>query len=304
MNKPDVTLERMRSFVRVAERGNLSAVARELGVGQSTITRHLRELEDAIGVPLINRTTRHVALTDEGRRYRSSAIEILRLVDEAADEIRGEGEGVAGSVRVSCSAFFGVMHACRLIFAFQDRYPGVRVDFVLTDERTDLVRDGVDIAIQIGPQPNSEMMLRSLGQFRKILVAAPRYLERHGRPTMPEDLSSHEVIRKTDLSKSGQLVLTGPGGELHIATFKGRFRVDQGLAAREALIAGRGISPVPRWLVDDLIEDGKLEIVLPGFLCPPIPLNMLIVPERSSIRRVQLLKDFLVENVKSIPGVE
>ncbi len=125
MDRSDVTLERMRTFVRIADRGSLSAVARELGVGQSTITRHLRELEDAVGVPLLSRTTRRLTLTDEGSRYYANSVKILRLVEQAGDEARGTRGAPAGSIRISCTAAFGVLHVSRLLFAFQDRYPDI-----------------------------------------------------------------------------------------------------------------------------------------------------------------------------------
>jgi DNA-binding transcriptional LysR family regulator len=155
MDRSDVTLERMRSFVRVAERGSLSAVARELGVGQSTMTRHLRELEDAVGAPLLSRTTRRVALTDEGSRYCANCVQILRLVEQAGDEVRVTRGAPAGTIRVSCTAALGVLHVSRLIFAFQDRYPDIGLDLSLTDERVDLVREGVDIALRLGPLADS-----------------------------------------------------------------------------------------------------------------------------------------------------
>jgi DNA-binding transcriptional LysR family regulator len=131
MDKSEVTLERMRTFVRVAERGSLSAVARELGVGQSTITRHLRELEEALGVPLLSRTTRRMALTSEGSRYYANAVQILRLVEQAGDEARNTRGSPAGTIRISCTAAIGVLHITRLIFAFQDRYPDIGVDLSL-----------------------------------------------------------------------------------------------------------------------------------------------------------------------------
>ena len=164
MDRSDVTLERMRTFVRVAERGSLSAVARELGVGQSTVTRHLRELEEAVGVPLLSRTTRRVTMTDEGSRYYANSVQILRLVEQAGDEARGTRGASAGTIRISCTAAFGVLHVSRLIFAFQDRYPDIGVDLSLTDERVDLVREGVDIALRLGPLTDSSMKLRALGQ--------------------------------------------------------------------------------------------------------------------------------------------
>ncbi|OWJ59852.1 LysR family transcriptional regulator [Inquilinus limosus] len=304
MDRPDVSLERMRSFVRVAERGNLSAVARELRVGQSTITRHLRELEAAVGVPLLSRTTRRVTLTDEGRRYHADCIQILRLVEQAGDEARAARGAASGTIRVSCTAAFGVLQVSRLVFAFQDLHPGIVVDLNLTDDYVDLVREGVDVALRLGPLADSSMKLRPLGRSRRLMAAAPAYLAARGRPSVPQDLAGHEGIRMTNVAGSETLVLEGPGGERHTVPFGGRFRVDHGLAAREALAAGRGISPAHRWLVDDLLADGRVEAILPGWEPPPVPLSLLIVPERAGIARVRLLVDFLAERIAGIPGIE
>ncbi|HWT98538.1 MAG TPA: LysR family transcriptional regulator [Terriglobales bacterium] len=300
---PDVTLERMRSFVRVAERGSLSAVARELGVGQSTITRHLRELEDAVGVPLLSRTTRRVTLTDEGSRYYANCLQILRLVDQAGDEARGTRGTAAGSIRLSCTAALGVRHVSRLIFAFQDRYPDIGIDLSLADERINLVREGVDIALRLGPLTDSSMKLRPLGASRRLLVAAPSYLAARGRPVVPEDLIGHEGIRMSNIAGSETLILNGPGGSRHELPFGGRLKVDHGLAARAALIAGRGIGPAHHWLVDDLLADGRVVTILPDYTPSPMPFNMLIVPERAGIARVRLLVDYLAAASASIPGI-
>jgi len=303
MDKSDVTFERMRTFVRVAERGSLSAVARELGVGQSTVTRHLRELEEAVGVPLLSRTTRRVTMTDEGSRYYANSVQILRLVEQAGDEARGTRGASAGTIRISCTAAFGVLHASRLIFAFQDRHPDIAVDLSLTDERVDLVREGVDIALRLGPLTDSSMKLRVLGQSRRLLVAAPDYLAARGTPSVPQDLSGHEGIRMSNIAGSDIVTLQGPGGDRHAVPFAGRLRVDHGLAAREALVAGRGIAPAHHWLVDDLLAAGRLEPILLDYSLPSVPLSMLIVPERAGIARVRLLVDFLAEQIGGIPGI-
>jgi DNA-binding transcriptional LysR family regulator len=303
MDKQAVTLERMRSFVRVAERGSLSAVSRELGLGQSTITRHLRELEEALGVPLLSRTTRRVTLTDEGSRYYANAVQILRLVEQAGDEARETRGAAAGTIRISCTAAFGVLQVCRLIFAFQDRYPDIGIDLNLTDERVDLVREGVDIALRLGPLTESSMKLRPLGQSRRMLVAGRDYLSVHGRPKTPRDLAGHQGIRMSNIAGSDTLVLLGPRAERHEVPFGGRFRVDHGLAARAALAEGRGFGPAHRWLVDDLLNEGRVEVILPDYAPPPVPLNMLIVPERAGIARVRLLVEFLAEEITRVPGI-
>jgi DNA-binding transcriptional LysR family regulator len=303
MDRSDVTLERMRSFVRVAERGSLSAVARELGLGQSTVTRHLNELEEALGIALLSRTTRRVTLTDEGSRYYQNCLAILRLVEQAGDEARSASDAPAGTVRLSCTASFGVLHVTRLIFAFQDRHPGIDIDLSLSDERIDLVREGVDIAIRLGPLADSSMKLRSLGRSHRLFVAAPRYLARHGTPVSPDDLARHQGIRMTNVAGSAMIALEGAGGEHYNVPFDGRLRVDHGLAVHEALLAGRGIAPTHRWLVDDLLASGQLEPILTGYTLPSVPLSMLIVPERAAVARVRLLIDFLASEIAAIPGI-
>ncbi|MGK6316863.1 LysR family transcriptional regulator [Neorhizobium sp. DT-125] len=304
MDKSDVTLERMRTFVRVAERESLSAVARELRIGQSTVTRHLRELEQALGVPLLSRTTRRVTLTEEGSGYYGSCVQILRLVEQASDEARVARGAPAGPIRISCTAALGVLHVSRLIFAFQDHYPDIGIDLSLTDERIDLVREGVDMALRLGPLTDSSMKLRSIGESSRLLVAAPVYLAKRGRPLAPEDLPAHEGIRMSNITGSDRLILRHASGSRHEVSFDGGLRVDHGLAAREALVAGRGIAPAHLWLVHDLLADGRLEAVLPDYAPPSVPLSMLIVPERAGISRVRLLVEFLTEQIGGLAGID
>lgn len=303
MDQSSVTLERMRCFVRVVERGSLSAVARELGIGQSTVTRQLRELEAALGVRLISRTTRRLAVTDEGGRYYADCLEILRRVERAGEAVRDQSGAAAGTIRISCTAALGVLHVTRLVFAFQDSHPGIEIDLGLTDERIDLVREGVDLALRLGPLADSALRLRTLGQSRRLLVAAPGYLAARGRPRVPEDLAAHEGVRMTNVAGSDTLVLEGADGARHAVAFGGRLRVDHGLAAREAFVAGRGIGPTHHWLVADHLAAGRLEEVLPEYRLPAVPLSLLIVPERAEIGRVRLLVDFLAAAVGTIPGI-
>ncbi|GGP28213.1 LysR family transcriptional regulator [Silvimonas amylolytica] len=301
--KPDITLERMRTFVRVAERGNLSAVAREFRVGQSTVTRHLHELEAAIGLPLLSRTTRSVTLTDEGRRYYQHCTQILRLVDQASDEIRDARGAQEGLIRISCTAALGVLHVSRLIFAFQDQYPGIHIDLSLTDERVDLVEEGIDIAIRLGVLSDSNLKLRTVGVSQRKLMAAPDWLTAHGDPQTPAGLVGQEGIRMINVAGSDTLMLTGPDGTRHALPVGGRLRVDHGLAAREALAAGRGIAPTHVWLVDDLLAAGRVRVILPDYSLPPMPLNLLIVPERAALARVRLLVDYLAHELARLPGI-
>ncbi|NIE79191.1 LysR family transcriptional regulator [Asaia sp. As-1742] len=303
MEQSMISLERMRTFVRIAERGNLAAVARETGAGQSTITRHLRELEEALGVSLLTRTTRRTALTDEGTHYYAHCVQILSLVEQASQEMRDTRQATAGTVRISCTGALGVLHVGRLVYAFQDQNPGIRVVFGLTDERIDLVRDGVDIAVRLGPLSDCAMKLRTLGESKRLLVASPEWLQRNGPVRRPEDLSDREGVRMSRVQGSDQLVLQDATGRNHIVPFHGRLIVDHGLAARDAFLAGRGYGPAHRWLVEDCLRDGRLVPVLPYYTLSSVPLSMLIAPERTNLTRVRLCVDFLTEGIIGIPGI-
>ncbi|MFC0239027.1 LysR family transcriptional regulator [Rhodopseudomonas telluris] len=303
MDRSAVTIERIRTFVRVAERGSLSAVAREHNVGQSTVTRQLQELEAAIGAPLLSRTTRRVTLTEEGNRYYARAVQILRLLEQASDEALGSSGAPAGTVRMTCTASFGVMHISRLIFAFQDRYPDIGIDFGLTDQQVDLVGEGVDLALRLAPLTESSLKLRPLGLSQRLMVASPKYLAIHGTPTTPQDLARHQGIRMMNVVGSDMLTFEGPDREIHRVPFGGRLRVDHGLAVREAMMAGRGVAATHRWLVDDLLASGRLQVILPDYRLPSVPLYLLIVPDRAGIARVRLLIDFLVKQIRTVPGI-
>jgi DNA-binding transcriptional LysR family regulator len=298
-----VSLDRMRTFVRVAQRGSLSAAARELGIGQSTVTRHIKELEQAVGIPLLGRTTRRVTLTEEGNRYYANCLQILRLVEQASEEARDARRVPLGAVRLSCTAALGVLHITRIIFAFQDKYPDVWVDLNLTDERIDLAREGVDIALRLGPIVDGAMKLVKVGVSSRKLVGSPDYLSNHGRPTRPTELVQHNGIVMSNVAGSDQLFLSGPDGTRLAASVSGTLRVDHGLAARAAVAAGRGIAPAHLWLVQDLLDAGKLETVLDDYELDAVPVSLLVVPERAGIARVQLLADFLVEEIRKLPGI-
>ncbi len=304
MDKSAVTLERMLSFVRVAERGSLSAVAREHGVRQSTVTRHLAELERALGVPLLSRTTRRVTLTEEGVRYHAEARNILRLVDQATDEARSAGGDLAGTVRVSCTAALGVRHVLRGLFELQDRHPGLNIDCSLSDVKINLVREAVDVAVRLGPLADSSMHVKPVGQSRRVLVASCDYLDRRGTPGCPDDLLGHQSIRMTNVIGSGGLTLHRAGDEAWSVPISGRLKLDHGLAAREALIQGRGIVAANVWLVDDLLASGAIRQVLPGYSLDSMPLSILFVPARAKLRRVRLVIDALAAFLRELPGID
>jgi len=303
MDDGNVSLDRMRTFVCVAQCGSLSAAARELGIGQSTVTRHINELEEALGVALLGRTTRRVTLTEEGSQYHANCLQILRLVEQATEEARDARRVPVGMVRVSCTSALGVMHLTRIIFAFQDKHPDIRIDLNLTDERIDLARAGVDVALRLGPVMDDAMKLVAIGASSRRLAGSRDYLASRGRPARPAELTNHNSIVMSNVAGSEHLLLSAPDGTRLMVPVSGTLRLDHGLAARAALAAGRGIAPAHLWLIQDLLDAGKLETVLDEYDLDAVPVSLLVVPERAGIARVRLLVDFLVDEIRKLPGI-
>jgi DNA-binding transcriptional LysR family regulator len=296
-------LELMRTFVRVVERGSLSAVAREAELGQATVSRHLKDLETMVGTALLQRTTRRIGLTEAGAQYYERAKAILGLVEQTHEEIRTSQARPSGVIRLSCTSAFGIRHLCRILFAFQEQQPRIKIELNLTDERIDLIKEGMDLVVRMGALGDSGLVARRLGQAERVLVASPDYLARHGEPRRPRDLAQQNGIRFLGLAGSGELQLIGASGKRETVPLNGDFQADHGLALREAFLAGRGIGPAHIWLVADLLESGRLKIVLPEYRLDPIPLHVLTMPGRAKLARVRLLIDHIAREFATVPGI-
>lgn len=191
-----------------------------------------------------------------------------------------------------------------MLFAFQNTHPQIRIDLGLSDERVDLIRAGVDVAIRLGTLPDSSLLARKIGDLRRVLVASPEYLAHHGVPRRPADLADHNGIRFAGLAGSEILALTDSTGRKEAVSIVGNFQVDHALAIQEAYLAGRGLGPAHYWLVADLIEAKRLRIVLPEYRLAPVSLHLLMVPGRNRLTRVRLLVEFLAREMTRVPGLQ
>jgi DNA-binding transcriptional LysR family regulator len=232
-------LEAIKLFVRVARSGSFSKVAREVGIAQSSVSRIVAELEKDLGAALLSRTTRAVVLNEAGRTYLCRVEQILAALDEAGQTARGTGE-LRGILRVGTPFSLGLREIVPGLPLFLDANPALRLDVVMDDQRRDLVREGVDVALRIGKLAESTATSRRLATVQRVLVAAPAYLERSGAPATPADLARHPVI-------------VGPAGDTPEAwTFSrqgrkttvrvhSRLSVNNNEAAVAAAVAGLGI---------------------------------------------------------------
>lgn len=282
----------MAVFVRVVESGSFSAVARELGSSQPTISKQVQALEAALGGRLIARSTRRLALTDEGQRYFEHCRQILAAVDSAELSFQTGREQVAGALRVASSVSFGRTCIAPFLGEFLGRYPQVNLELQLSDRNEDLVSEGIDVSLRIGELPASGMIARNLGQMRRLVLAAPTYLDAHGTPRTPEDLTRHNCLVFTRLPDAGTWTFSRDGREQSVRV-GGNARSNSSEAIREMVLSGLGVSLSPDWLFSADLAAGRVVPLLRGFTPRPLPIHALSPANRRQSARVRAFVEFL-----------
>ncbi|VAW50436.1 Transcriptional regulator, LysR family [hydrothermal vent metagenome] len=287
----------MAVFRRVVEAKNFSAVARETNMSQSTVSKHIAALEERLGTKLLNRSTRSLKLTDAGKEYYHHCIRILNDFQEAEASI-GKGKiKPTGTLRISTSAAFG--RACMLpsLNTFFNDYPDIDLDVLFHDDYIDLVKEGIDLAIRIGPLADSSLIARKIGTSPRLVVASPEYLVKHGRPKKPGDLAKHNCLLYT-LQKAPDLWYFNSAQEGDESVrVTGRLKASSPDAICDATVEGLGISILCEWNARKYIEDGRLKVILPDFHPTAYDINA-VYPERKFVsQKVKQMIEFLKEAI-------
>lgn len=290
----------MKLFARVVETGRFSVVARELGSTQPTVSRTIAALEAHLGVRLLNRSSRAVTLTDDGRQFYGLATRALEAVAEAETGV-GRRRGMpSGLLRLGTPVAFGRLHVATRIPAFLDRYPDVEIELAMSDAFVDLVETGLDLAIRIGDLSDPSLIARRIGTTRRVTVASSAYLARRGMPKLPADLARHDCIVYTRLATGNRWHFAGHDGPVAVEV-TGRFRADNSEAVREAVLGSAGIAVVPVWLFPDEIGDGRVTILLTEFEPTRLPIHAVYPSRRQVASKVRAMIDFLAAEFDKCP---
>lgn len=286
-------LEAWAIFAKVVERGSFSRAALELGLAKTTVSKTVTRLEERLQTSLLHRTTRKLSPTQSGLISLERASRILSDGKAIEADILAEAAVPHGVVRIASTSAFGTEALAPLLPDFLKLYPEVSLDVCLTDEPIDIVADGFDIGVQIGPQPDSSLRVTHLFSFRRPLVAAPALLDRAGRPEDPSDLAALPAIFASNGKALGDWKLTNAAGTSSPLSMRNVLCVNNPRAMIPALLAGLGAAVIPEFFVWRELEEGRLEHVLPGWWAPPGPIDMLTPPGRARPARVRVLMDFL-----------
>ncbi len=249
-------------FARVARTGNMSAAGREMGLSPAVVSKRISLLEEKLGARLFQRTTRQLTLTETGEGYFKRVVDILTLVDEAEDFVSKRNTSPRGLLKVTAPTSFTRLHIAPYLPAFMERYPDIELDFHLTDNFVDIIRDGFDVAVRIGELPDSSLVARKLAPDTRVICASPKYLAEHGVPRTLADLEGHNCL-SAGAQETWQI--EGPNGEREMLRLKGNLRSNSGEFIREALLLGIGIGLRSTWDIAEELQSGKLQIVMPGY---------------------------------------
>ncbi len=287
----------MLAFVKVAESGSFTSAATQLGVSVSAVAKAVARLEEELGIQLLVRSTRKLALNDDGRDYYARCLQILNDIEDAEASLKSAGETPKGQLRVSFPALFGRLTFLPRVEEFNRRYPDIVLNVSLDDRQVDLIERGLDLAVQVGEINNPRYVTRVLNRGQRVTAASPAYFKMHDKPETPEDLIQHRCIasalfpvwpysvkgKRIEVAVRGPLVLTG------------------GDAVREAALLGLGVAQSNWWTVRHDLTDGSLIEVLKPYAVEGQPISVVYPPTRHVPRKLRVMIDFLVE-ITRIPA--
>jgi DNA-binding transcriptional LysR family regulator len=283
----------MTVFTRVVDSGSFSAAGRQLGLSPSAVSKLISRLEDRLGARLLQRTTRQLSLTEQGRNYYRRAKQILADIDEAEAEVSAAQTTPSGTLRVNGSVAFTKYQVVPRLPAFLQAHPDLHIELELTDRPIDLLQEEVDVAIRLADPQDSSLIVRRLATNRRMVVAAPSYIEKFGAPETPQDLIKHNCLRISAQSSLNDWDFSTPEGHntVHV---QGNFEVNDGDSLHQAVLAGIGIARLATYLVGPDIHSGKLIPLLADFTHDRASIYVAYPHRRHLSPKVRAFVDFLV----------
>jgi DNA-binding transcriptional LysR family regulator len=288
----------MKVFVAVGELESFAAAARRLDISPAAVTRAVSALEDMLGVKLLLRTTRSVRLTQAGSRYLEDTRHILASIFEANEAAAGINATPKGELAVTAPILFGKKFVMPSIVRYLQQYPEVDVSAYFLDRIVNMVEEGMDVAVRIGPLPDSGLKALRVGRVRRMLCASPEYLARHGVPQHPSDLPAHAVIATTNLSPRAGWRF-GVTDEPTLVRIKPRLTVTSNDGAIAAAVGGLGIARLLSYQVVDEVASGQLQVLLADYEEAPWPIHVLHRESKHGSAKVRMFVDMLAHELRA-----
>ena len=294
--------EDLRTFIAVVQANSFAAAARRLGVVKSAVSRRMQELENRLGAQLLNRSTRTLSLTEAGRNFYDKATVLLADLEEAESIASGGAVEPVGTLRISGPSSFGNMHLAPVVCGYLERNKRASIQLSLDDAKVDVIAQGFDLAVRIGPLHDSSFAARRLATIRRVACASPAYLKRHGTPKVPADLARHHGLTHSRWGDKEYWTFVDPATAEETAVSVGsRLHINGGEALREAAIDGCGITILPTFIIHRAVLAGALVPVLLPFERPSSSLHVIYPSRRNVSAKVRTFVDFMAARFGPTP---
>jgi len=291
-------LQAMHLFVRVAELSSFSAVAQQMGLARSAVTRQIAALEQHLGIKLMVRSTRRLMLTSAGAAYLEKCRVILNLVEAAETGVAEERQTPRGMIRISLPLTYGLMRVAPILLDFARRYPEVQLDMDYTDRRVNLIEEAIDLSVRITSRLGATEIARRIGSSQMHAVASPAYLAEHGTPRHPTELIHHECLSYTTTAESKQTWSFEVDGVLTAYPIRARIHSNNGEALNDAVERGLGIALQPDFIIERSLQLGKVVTILNEFPLPELGIYAMLPSNRQVPHRVRVLMEFLADQLR------
>ncbi|MES2365401.1 MAG: LysR family transcriptional regulator [Pseudomonadota bacterium] len=292
-------LDSMRLFIRVVELGSFSAVAQQMNVARSVVTRQIAALETHLGSKLLARSTRRLSLTSTGASYLEKCREILSLVDAAEACLTDDQQAPRGHIRITLPYSFGIQQLMPMFGDFMAANPAISIELVFSDQRVNLIEGGFDLAIRISDHLDPGDVARKIGSSRAVILAAPDYLQRHGRPKHPKDLVQHECAGYLLTAHASWPFIID--GKTQWFPVSGRLKANSGDALLAAAIRGICITSAPTFMAEIAVREHQLEMLLTGFKTSEVGIYAVFPSNRYVPHRVSTLVEYLAQRIGPKP---
>ena len=291
-------LHAMAIFIQIVDRGSLTLAAGSIGTSLPSVVRTLAALEESLGVRLLNRTTRRISLTPEGRHYLARCRSILAEIDEAETELSSQRQEPRGELRVTAPVLFGQLRVTPIVTRFVRQFKNVSVELLLLDRVVSLVEESIDVAIRIGHLADSSLIAIPAGHVRRVVCASPQYLKDRGLPREPKDLLKHDCLRLIGIAPGAAWDFHSKGRTISVPV-RGQFVCNQAAATIDACVDGLGVGTFLSYQVAPWVAQKKLKLILVNYEPPPIPLSIVYPHAKLLSARVRVFAEWATESLRA-----
>ncbi len=290
----------MKVFEKVAKHNSFTGAADDMGLSKAMVSKHIASLENTLDVLLLNRTTRRISLTESGAAYLERVKHILSDIEETELAVSTLSSEPRGTLKLTAPTSFGAFHLARAIGGYNQIYPDVHIEMVLSERLPDLVEDGLDLAIHVGHLDDSSLIAKRLASARMVVCGSPRYFAKYGLPKTPEDLTEHKCLIYTPRTPANEWSFQKDKKQFSVRV-SGDISSNIGDALRVAAMQGSGLIQLPTYMTGLDIEAGRLQAVLEGYEPPESPINALYLHRKHLSAKVRTFVDYLYDILQPIP---